>query len=156
MPEIWQGMGKQPTMGGHSSAMLSRLMDCNLLYCSILHISWGYPTHLTHSITIFALYAPALLQFLHAASPLCPTPIISLSLSLSLSPSELQTQSTAIDDLTSTTAHKVSSWPTHPFSIIQATLCGRADLIASFLFVGISVPPKGSYLDTCMLSHTLK
>ena len=39
MTGIWQGMGKQPMMGGHSSVMLSRLMDYHLLYCSIPHIS---------------------------------------------------------------------------------------------------------------------
>ena len=28
-------MGEQPMMGGHSSAMLSRLMDCHVFYHSI-------------------------------------------------------------------------------------------------------------------------
>jgi len=41
-------MVKQPTMGGHSSIMLSRLMECHLFYHSIP--PGGYPTHLAHSL----------------------------------------------------------------------------------------------------------
>ena len=40
-------------MGGHSSVMLNRLMNCHLPYHSIPHIIillGGHPTHLTHSV----------------------------------------------------------------------------------------------------------